>query len=111
MGTSKINKSELFKVAWLFFNSGDDSFSDCLKTAWNHVRGIVTNGVSKESSVSDIKECVYLNAGSTDSEWILSIVKTQSKGFQKDIANKGLSGINLSEKQSWCVAYEFKNVA
>ncbi len=73
--------------------------------------GIITNGISKDSDITDIKEVVYNMPESNDFLFILNEVKNNSKGFQKDIADKGLNGMNLSEKQSWCVAYEFKNVA
>ena len=110
---TQINKSELFKAAWKTYRdyNGQVSFSDCLSLEWNLVRGIITNGITKESSVSDVKEVVYRMPESTDFLFILTEVKNNSNGFQKDIAIKGLNGRHLSEKQAWCVAYEFKNVA
>ena len=45
------------------------------------------------------------------SELILKVVSEKSTGFQSDIAKKALKGMNLSTKQAWCIAYEFKNVA
>lgn len=38
---------------------------------------------------------------------ILSFVKDNSTGFQKDIAERALQYGRLSEKQAWSVAYEF----
>ncbi|HKK12405.1 MAG TPA: hypothetical protein VJ945_06210 [Flavobacteriaceae bacterium] len=40
-------------------------------------------------------------------ETILKFVKDCSKGFQSDVATKTLKYGNMSEKQAWCVAFEF----
>ena len=43
---------------------------------------------------------------------ICKIVLFYSIGFQSDIAENFLTkGYRLSEKQAWCIAYEYKNVA
>ena len=42
---------------------------------------------------------------------ILTTVENKSKGFQAEIAKKALTGTTLSEKQTWCVAFEYKKVA
>ena len=113
MKTSKINKSELFTEAWITYrdHNGQISFSECLKISWNLAKGVITNGISKDSSAADIKEVVYNMPESNDFLFILTEVKNNSKGFQKDIAEKGINGMSISEKQAWCVAFEFKNVA
>jgi len=40
-------------------------------------------------------------------ETILEFVRDCSKGFQSDVATKALKYGNMSEKQAWCVAFEF----
>ena len=95
MGTSKINKSELFKMAWMFAKDGSEtSFRDSLKIAWNLAKGNVT-GITKVSDVSEIKEVVWNMPESNDFLFILNEVKNNSNGFQKDIATKALNGKNL----------------
>ncbi len=116
---NQINKSELFKMAWAFAKDGSGtSFSESLKIAWNVAKGEVS-GFTRESKVSDIKDCLYMHPEHTETLHVLTTVKNNSKGFHKDIAEKGLEYLaekgmdvrSLSEKQAWCVAFEFKNVA
>ena len=56
-------------------------------------------------------ELYYGNEFSIDAETILDIVKNKSKGFQADIANKALQYGKITEKQAWCIVFEFKNIA
>ena len=58
---TQINKSELFTEAWITYkdHNGEISFSQCLKISWNLAKGIITNGISKDSDITDIKEVVY----------------------------------------------------
>ncbi len=44
------------------------------------------------------------------SEEILTIVSEKSEGFQADIAKKALKGKELTTKQIWCIAFEYKNL-
>jgi len=49
---------------------------------------------------------------STIGETVLMVVRSLSKGFQKDVASKAyVDGIRLSDKQRWCVAFEFVKLA
>ena len=113
MKASQINKSALFTEAWTTYkdHEGAISFSECLRISWNLAKGIITNGIDKDSSVAEVKEVVYNMSESNDFMYILTEVRNKSKGFQKDIAERGLNGNAISEKQAWCVAFEFKNVA
>lgn len=113
MKTTNYNKSEILKEAWVMFREYEMEvpFSVCLKNSWNMAKGIVTNGVTKNTDVKLLKEIIYMNTNSTDWMFILHEVQNNSKGFQKDIATKALNGMNISEKQAWCVAFEFKNIA
>ena len=71
-----------------------------------------------EKNVKDIFEELYYGKGLSradewmeESETILEVVAENSKGFQSDIAKKALKYKNITKKQAWCVAYEYKNVA
>lgn len=106
-------QARVMKQAWEMFRDYNSqvSFKDCLSTAWNIERGIITNGVTKDSDVSTLKTAVWMCSNSTDALHILYTIRDNSKGFHKDIAEKALNGMNLSEKQAWCIAYEYKKVA
>lgn len=106
-------QSRVMKQAWGMYKDYDKeiSFKSCLCTAWNLERNIITNGVSKDTDVSTLKTAVYMYNNSTDALHILITVRDKSNGFQKDIALKALDGIMISEKQAWCIAYEYKKVA
>lgn len=112
---SKYNRSEIMKEAWNMFKEyGNLSFSECLKWSWNIAKGIDSVAVEIENmSVKDIFNSLYYNSNmnSLVNDEILKTVAKNSKGFQSDIANKVINGNEISEKQAWCVAYEYKNVA
>ena len=42
---------------------------------------------------------------------IFLTVSEKSRGFQADIAKKALLGQNISDKQKWCVAFEYQKVS
>jgi hypothetical protein len=53
-----------------------------------------------------------LTEGNFEAEIICKVVSFFSTTFKADIANNFLNkGFRMTEKQAWCVAYEFKNVA
>jgi hypothetical protein len=94
-------------------NSKDNFTPDFIK---------IENANLAESSIKEIYDIIYLGFHksskfdkngeySTFATEILEVVKNNSKGFQKDIAEKAYFGQELSSKQVWCVAYEFKNVS
>lgn len=76
----------------------------------------------KEASVKTIHDCIVTERAdnwdkfSNQSNWadvalmILMTVSECGSGFKKDIATKAIESVNISEKQAWCVAYEFVNV-
>lgn len=113
------NKSEILKRAWSMFNSTSnldtmndckyDSFAVCLKDSWSMAKETTTEMISSNYSVKDIFN--ILESKEVEFETILNEVVLKSKGFQSDVAAKGLKYNSLSTKQAWCVAYEFKNVA
>lgn len=85
--------------------------SEGLRIAWGCAK---FDSKLAEKSVKEIFcEIYYFNANGFDinAETILDTVKNNSKGFQSDIAKKALEYGKITEKQAWCVAYEFKNVA
>lgn len=70
------------------------------------------------SGVARIKDTVYIfdDLDNDVAYTVLAGVAAKSKGFQKDIATKGLKNMfdtghaKLTEKQAWAVSYEFKNI-
>lgn len=70
-----------------------------VKQVWNEL----TSLVSKEFEGNDkLWNDVVL--------FILEVVSENGEGFKKDIAEKALDYVNISEKQAWCVAYEFVKI-
>jgi len=108
--SSKYNKSEIMKQAWRFFKRLGDltTFSECLSDAW----AIAKQGNETDYSHYTVTE-IFNQLDNHDFMFntILEIVSEKGNGFKKDIAIKALKYNRLSEKQAWCVAYEFKNVA
>lgn len=120
--TSKYNKSEIMKEAWVMFKSEDNklsswqyefSFAECLKMSWAtaKVEETASQIIISKMSVVSIFETITNDVTSFESETILKEVSEKSNGFQADIASRVLGGSRISEKQAWCVAYEAKKVA
>jgi len=65
----------------------------------------ITKETLEAGNKGSIHNLIYYNGGEV-AETILDFVKSNSNGFQADIATKGLGGISLSEKQVWCVVFE-----
>jgi hypothetical protein len=120
---TKINKSELFKSAWFISKSLMVSFSDALKMAWskikktflasdNHIKELRT--LTKSDIFNMLQKvgfCREYNgryfSERTELQYIvLDFVNKHSKGFQSDIAKKA-NEYKISDKQAWCVAFEF----
>ena len=121
---TKYNKSEIMKEAWRVYKSISClSFKECLKNAWFEVK--LNNGEIVDPLLNENVKSIfeYLITGVSygskfqpsywedEAESILRLVAEKSKGFQGDIAKKAMISKRLSEKQAWCIAYEFKNVA
>ncbi len=108
--TSKYNKSEIMKQAWRFYKRLGDltTFGECLSDSWN----IAKEGNETDYSHYTVVE-IFNQLDNHDFMFstILEVVSTKGHSFKKDIATKALKYNRLSEKQAWCVAYEFKNVA
>lgn len=119
------NKSEIFKQAWSDLKDGIyNTISEALKYAWSVAKGTAKSLIEylKEEDVKQIFS--YLTPFSSsysrkysdkywelEAEKILNFVAEKSKGFQADIAEKALKFTRISEKQAWCVAFEFKKLA
>lgn len=122
MKTSKFNKSEIFKTAWIFVKNTSLTFSEALKESWRLAK-ITIEDVRKDISFNSSKDLFNaLMSGFTQmydykvrnhTEWhfntevALKLVVEKSNGFQSDIATKALKYGRVSEKQAWCVAYEY----
>lgn len=119
--TNKYQKqARVMKNAWKEYNSSSNkissfqvemSFSECLKEAWEiekMTKQDVYNSIN-EYSVRSLQNILITK----DAEFytILEVVADRSKGFQADIATKALKYRNITEKQAWCIAYEYKKVA
>lgn len=63
--------------------------------------------VKELKKVNEIKNILYTSELGEIGICICSIIKDCSTSFCKDIAEKALNGVNLSEKQTWCLSYEF----
>jgi len=108
--TKKYNKSRIFRMAWSTYRAEDGfySFGECLKEAWEIAKSDNAVDFSDYSTVDifnqlDNHDFMYSN--------ILEFISKNSKGFHKDIAEKGMKYNRLSEKQSWAIAYELKKIA
>lgn len=108
-------KSEIFKAAHELAKSFEGDYvarlSEGLRIAYAESK---FDSKLAEKSVKEIFTAIYLfnsNGFDIEAETILDTVKNNSKGFQKNIAENALKYGRLTEKQAWCVAYEFKNVA
>lgn len=127
-------KSQIMKEAHLiaktFVGDYKACFSEALRISWKNAKENFTPDFIKvqkvdlaNASVKDVFNAImngktfggkfdYSVSYSIFAESILNTVMKNSNGFQADIAEKAyLEGLNLSEKQAWCVAYEYKKVA
>lgn len=125
-------KSQIFKEAHLIAKTfeGDYKacFSEALKISYKNAKENFTPDFIKaqdakltEMPVNEIFErlngMIWGSKFDMRVDWnpfateILMVVKEKSTGFQSDIAERALEGKDLTYKQKWCVAYEYKNVA
>ena len=120
MKTKRQIMTEAHQIAKTFEGNYSACLSEALKISWENAKNNFTpdfiaikNSNLSEMTVKDIYENISLGflKNSAIANEILQTVAERSKGFQKDIANKVLLGENISDKQAWCVAYEYKNVA
>lgn len=123
---SSINKSLLMKTAHLIASTLEGNYSarlkEALKMAWKGARKAATKLVdmAKWSAKEVFNAICAKNYGgkfnnriewTENAEHILNVVAENSLGFQADIADRALEGNNISDKQVWCVAFEFLKVA
>lgn len=129
MKTRKQIMTEAHQIAKTFEGNYSACFAEALRISWKNAKENFTpdfirieNAKLSECTVKEIFDIVYLGFHkssnfsrtgeySTFATEILEVVKNNSKGFQKDIAEKAYFGQELTSKQAWCIAYEFKNVA
>lgn len=123
---TQINKSEIFTTAWEYLRAGiADNMSEALKSAWKSAKGTsefkstyqrvgeindvksvfnaVSRGFSEFYSLTERRFTAFHEVAET----VLEFVAENSKGFQADIASKALKYGNPTDKQAWCVAFEF----
>lgn len=125
---SKYNKSEIMTEAWFVYRNretfGWKTFGECLKSVWakfktnlsltnpKDVAGlifkenrVVNVSYSKHGSMSQSKQM-------NKSSFIFRYIAKNSKTFHADIATKAMnSDYILSNKQVWCLSYEYAKLA
>lgn len=119
MKTLKQIMTEAHQIARTFEGNYSACLSEALRVSHKNAKENFTpDFIRIENSnldESSVKEIFNILKWSVNSEMlideILMTVKNNSNGFQKDIAEKAQRGISLSQKQAWCVAYEYKKVA
>lgn len=114
-------QTRVMKMAWKSFKNSSNwessftfinSFSDCLEEAWyvENCTQTTSEFTNEHYSLSEVYG--ILETQDYYYETILETVLENSKtGYKVNIAKNGLKYKSLSEKQAWCMAYEFKNVA
>lgn len=121
MKTRKQIMTEAHKIAKTFEGNYSACFAEALRISWKNAKENFTPDFIKieeanlnEKSVKEIYDIISFgfSRNSCFANEIFTIVMENSNGFQANIAKEALlSGKELSTKQAWCVAYEFKNVA
>lgn len=124
--TTQINnsfKSKVFKAAWTSLRNGKSKdLSTALRFAWAWAKETLSESKPnqeknelKNCDVKQIYNLVYLSYRngeySEQAYEVFFAVRDKSKGFQSDIADKAIIGKELTMKQAWCIAFEFKKVA
>lgn len=119
MKTKSQIMKEAHQIAKTFEGNYSACFSEALKISWKNAKENFTpdfikiqNADFSQMTVKDIFNMLFWSVNSEAAiDHILTIVSEKSNGFQKDIAKKAIYGSKLSEKQAWCISYEFKKVA
>lgn len=113
-------QSRVMKKAWSEYKSYDNqvssfqtekSFAECLADAWimenTTIQDVYTS--INENTVKEIRD--ILITCDFNSVVVLEVVAERSSSYVADIARKAIKYSRISEKQAWCVAYEYKKVA
>jgi len=113
-------QTRVMRNAWRDYKSYDNqissfeterTFGECLTECWmveNMTKQDIYSSIN-ELTVSQIMNILITN--DIDKHTILIAVSEKSKGFQSDVAKKAIQYNRMSDKQAWCIAYEFKNIA
>lgn len=113
--SNKYNRHEIMKNAWSFFFAEMGSFSSCLKEAWSQAKNAVK--VVVLNSVKDVFESLKsfnYKAGLRSDLANAIILKVSKEGFnvaQKIAEQFAYNENEMTEKQAWCVAYEYMRIS
>ena len=119
MKTQKQIMTEAHQIAKTFEGNYSACLSEALKISHRNAKDnftpdfiIIENTRLNEKTTKQIFDILKWSVNSDMLiDEILMTVKNNSKGFQKDIAEKAIYGSFISEKQAWSVAFEYKKVA
>lgn len=125
-------QSQIFKEAHIIAKTFEGDYRACfaeaLRISWKNAKEnftpmfvrIALNPIDKSNVKSIFNKLNGISDGSkfgsrieyNDFAYhILEIVEKNSNGFQSDIAKKAILGMNMTDKQKWCVAFEYQKVA
>ena len=124
MKTLKQIMTEAHQIAKTMEGDYSACLSESLRISWQNAKENFTPDFIKienfnlnDKTTKELFDIIYLGYNFSNEDYnilasaILEVVKTKSNGFQKDIATKAFNGEELTQKQSWCIAFEFKKVA
>ena len=125
MKTKRQIMSEAHQIAKTFEGNYTACLSEALRISWQNAKEnftpefiIIANAKIEECSVKEIFEILNNGFNHIKGEFsalateVLEVVINKSNGFQQDIAKKAYyENKELTYKQAWCVAYEYKKVA